>query len=305
MSPSSWRGLCLVAFAAAGCAFNSQPVDWRAQFDPAEYTPYDQPGTSVLAGQAFLRTRGGEVRYGAGSEVYLSPVTSYSKEWWNQVVVRNAKFSSGPDPRASKYMKVAVADGEGRFTFAGLPAGDYFVVSSVYWEVPGGYGLSSTGGRVGRQVHVGQGQQVTLVLNELDSTTAPPPGDSSSPRPGVAAAPAVESAPSSPPRASSHSPTGRSKSELLRFLNLRRALEDLMRVRLITDFQETRSGVLRLVLGEGYQSSQAREYNLERVRRAYAESTNFDTTVDLQLELWQGGQRVGVYTRDGLFLDGR
>lgn len=282
--------LRLALLGTVGCALNKGPVDRRAQFDPQEYAPYDQPGTSAVEGQAFLRTPGG-VRYGAGSEVYLSPVTSYSKEWWSQATVRDVKFSSGADSRASKYTKVAVADLEGRFSFAELPAGDYFLVSSVFWAVPDSDGLRLTGSRVGRQVHVGPGQRVTVALDELYSAPAESP----------ATAAAVESL---PPRSAKEAGNLRSNSELQRSLNLRRALADLTRIRLITDYRETASGVLTIVLGEGYRKTLALEYNLEKLRRAYAESTGFDSTVDLHLVLWQGGRPIGRFTREGLFLDG-
>ena len=286
MSRYTWRFLRLALLGTVGCAPNRGPVDRPAQFDPAEYAPYDQPGTSVVEGQAFLRIRFGEIRYGAGSEVYLSPVTSYSKEWWSQATARDVKFSSGPDARASKYTKVAVADLEGRFSFAELPAGDYFVVSSVFWEVPDTDGLRLTGSRVGRPVHVGPGQRVTVVLDELTST--PADGQATT---AVATPPAATTPTSSPvPGAGSAKPAGnlRSNNELRRSLNLRRALADLTRLRLITDYQEAASGVLQVVLGEGYQKSQALEYNLEKLRRAYAESTNFDAEVDPHLELVAG-----------------
>lgn len=314
MSRSTWRYLWLAVLGTVGCALNRGPVDRRAQFDPGEYAPYDRPGTSVVEGQAILRTRGGEVRYGVGSEVSLTPVTSYSKEWWSQAIVRDVEFSSGADSRAAKYTKVAVADGEGRFSFAELPAGDYFVVSSVSWEVPGKDGPISTGSRLGQQVHVGPGERVTVVLSELYPRPADVPAAASvattpaATTPTTAPVPVAQTVPSQqvesiPGGSAKEAGNLRSNTDLQRSLNLRRALADLTRIRLITDYRETASGVLQVVLGEGYQKSQALEYNLEKLRRAYAESTNFEAAVDPQLELWQGGRPIGRYTREGLFLD--
>ena len=190
----------------SGCALNTPaPAPRQAQFIEGEYAPYANRGSSSIAGQVFLRTRGGEVRYGAGSDVYVNPVTSYSTEWWSRAVVGGRQLQAA-DPRTGPYQHTARADGEGRFLITGLSAGEYYVVSSVYWEVPNRYGLERTGGNVGRRIRLGDGVRVDLVLDDIDPTVATgeqvgvPQGLVPSPAPPSKAAtkPEVSSPPSQP-----------------------------------------------------------------------------------------------------------
>jgi hypothetical protein len=136
-----------------------------ATFNFSEYSPYAREGTGVLTGQAFLRTRGGDVKYAAGREVTLNPVTAYSTEWYNRGVIAGKNLEEA-DARATPYNRVCTADGEGRFRFEKLPTGDYYVVSSVFWEIPGAWGLRRTGGNVYAQVHVTEGQTNELILTQ-------------------------------------------------------------------------------------------------------------------------------------------
>ena len=46
-------------------------------------------GTGTITGQAFLKTRGGEVRFGAGNMVLLIPSTPYTEEDYVRAVVNN------------------------------------------------------------------------------------------------------------------------------------------------------------------------------------------------------------------------
>jgi hypothetical protein len=164
-------GLVLVV---GGCAYTAPApsIYQRAQtFNEAEYAPYAGEGTASISGQAFLKTRGGDVKYGAGETVVLHPVTAYSKEWWTASIESGRKMSEA-DARASATMRTVTADGEGRFKFEKLPAGEYYIACSVSWQyVAGGrYAYSkTTGGMVGAQVKVGAGEHQDVILQLVRS----------------------------------------------------------------------------------------------------------------------------------------
>lgn len=136
-----------------GCALLAScgPKARVTTFDPAEYAPYREKGTGVVAGQAFVRTAGGRVVTAAGREVYLYPATKDAEEWYQRSVIGEEQLEAMQEPGAREAVtstrRKTLADADGRFTFEGLPAGDYYVTSLITWEVPVGYyggGVAST-----------------------------------------------------------------------------------------------------------------------------------------------------------------
>lgn len=143
---------------SAGCA--RQAIYQRtAEFREDEYAPFGKPGTARISGQAFLKTRGGDVKLGAGNQVFLNPKTSYSQEWFEQHVLAGKQLSD-PDERARKYQRIMTADAQGGFSFDGLPAGEYFVACPIFWST----GSSTTGGWAFSRTTVTDGQQAIVVV---------------------------------------------------------------------------------------------------------------------------------------------
>jgi len=101
-----------------------------ANFNEAEYAPYVDPGTGKVIGQAFLRTRKGDFKY--GSSVLLIPVTTYSTEWFQGVT--HHVYLEPADSRENKYFREVLTDEEGRFEFENLPEGSYYLISKIYWR---------------------------------------------------------------------------------------------------------------------------------------------------------------------------
>lgn len=157
--------LALAPLALAACTVpQPQAYQRQAQFIEAEYAFSAGTGTGRLTGQAFTKTRGGDVKFAAGNPVYLNPVTSYSAEWF-EVNVKQNRLMTQPDPRTEKYRRTTTADGSGNFEFDGLPAGDYYVASSIFWEVPGPNGLSHTGSIVGEKVTIKAGETTKVIVH--------------------------------------------------------------------------------------------------------------------------------------------
>ena len=124
----------------AGCATpSSQPNEppqarLSTPFNEIDYDACSASGTGVLRGQAFLKTRGGDVKYAAGNLVLLVPATTYTREALQYVEQPTIKVAI--DPRLRKYSRSIKADGEGEFEFINLPSCSFIVDTVVSWEVP-------------------------------------------------------------------------------------------------------------------------------------------------------------------------
>ncbi len=161
----------------AGCAPQVPPaVPRQAVFVESEYAPYSEEGNCTIAGQAFLKTRSGDVKYGAGNAVYCNPVTTYSREWFERAVKGGERLAA-PDAKATSFVRQTVGDGEGRFRFENLPPGDYYLACPIQWEVPnpaytgnpfdalfGTFPTKSTGGIAYSQAHVDSAGTVQVIL---------------------------------------------------------------------------------------------------------------------------------------------
>jgi len=132
-------GRILLAIACASLAGCVSAPKINSAFNANEAAFIHQQGRGVIRGQAFLRRNDGIVVYAAGSDVVLIPKTIYSTERIN-ALYRGAKinyFVPSPEspPGFEEATKRTKANGEGRFEFAGLADGDYYVVTKVMWLV--------------------------------------------------------------------------------------------------------------------------------------------------------------------------
>lgn len=157
-----------LALTLSGCVTYTPPSPvMRPPFPEAEYAALNKTGSAVVAGQAFLKTRGGDVKTGAGNAVYIMPVTSYSTFAYDQ---RSADAPlSQPDPRMNAFTRETAADASGRFSFKNVPNGNYYIKTSVTWEVPTGgkYSYMSTqGGDLWKTVRVENDESVDVIITE-------------------------------------------------------------------------------------------------------------------------------------------
>lgn len=146
-----------------GCA--SRTVQISRSFQESEFIPYQKQGDGSINGQVFLKTRGGEIKYGAGNTVTLIPDTPYTREIWNYM--SRDELLVGIDGRWLNYVKETTADANGNFEFKNLPAGSYFLKCPVFWEVPNSsYGLTTTGSVVKKSIKLSNGEAIKIVLTE-------------------------------------------------------------------------------------------------------------------------------------------
>lgn len=131
--------------------------------DSAEYAPFLAGGTGTISGQAFMKTRGGDVKLGAGNIAYLDPVTTYSRDWW---IHRGQKESGidvrSPDALFNAAQRQVIIDAQGKFRFDKVAPGHYYVRSTVKWYVGGSYGTQ--GGLVSAEVEVKAGETTEVIL---------------------------------------------------------------------------------------------------------------------------------------------
>ncbi len=135
----------------------------RRHFISLEYDPFRADGAGSISGQAFLRTRGGDVKFGAGCLVHLMPVTTYSEEWFEREILGGEALEPA-DPRADHFHWTTRADGFGGFLFQALPAGDYYLACRIVWDVRDGRGgFVPAGGWAYARTKVGDGETRAVV----------------------------------------------------------------------------------------------------------------------------------------------
>lgn len=160
-SPPRVIALFVAALVAVACVDTGQNV---RPFNLADYEPYraGSQATGSVSGQAFMKTRGGEVRYAAGNAVILEPATGHSEDVVISLVRRHPVPPERPEIR--EFQKTTIADADGRFRFSDLQAGDYLVRTLVVWEYSDRWGSHSTGGWIFNRVTVRPGQDSPVVV---------------------------------------------------------------------------------------------------------------------------------------------
>jgi hypothetical protein len=135
--------------------FDADKVQWAAA-----------RGTATIEGQAFLKTRGGDVKLGAGNWVYLIPECDEISRWFATLAPRQQISLTTMNPGLALLSHMSKADADGRFKFVDLPAGNYFVLSRVDWEAPGYYGMTQQGGFVMSNAATESGKTVSVLLTQ-------------------------------------------------------------------------------------------------------------------------------------------
>tara|TARA_R110001583_G_C5653711_1_gene408975 strand:+ start:2027 stop:2563 length:537 start_codon:yes stop_codon:yes gene_type:complete len=138
----------LTATALVGCASTTTPkyAQTYSPFNLDDVAWIKEKGEATITGQAFLRTRGGDVKTCAGSTVYLIPSSNYAVERIRLLygeedngVSWDHKTAAGEvlpvaDPLYFEYTLQTYCDADGNFKFENLPDGIYYLGTSVRWE---------------------------------------------------------------------------------------------------------------------------------------------------------------------------
>lgn len=155
-------GLC-------GCVapnFQRPPTHMLQVWNPTELDPYRKSGTGVVAGQAFLKTQGGDVKVAAGEEVSLVPATPFMREALRhfQQNIEPVEYTAAVRSEMNNVIKRTTADAQGNFEFHGVAPGSYLLQVSITWKVPSAYGIQTTGGLVVKEVEIRDGENSRVML---------------------------------------------------------------------------------------------------------------------------------------------
>lgn len=152
-----------IALAVTACVAPPQTQKMNVAFDAGQFISFMGQGTSTVTGQAFLKTRGGDVKVGAGNQVELVPITPYIQERLDRATIKNEKLEPR-DPGVLKFVRTTVADAGGNFEFKNVPAGKYAIYCEITWMVPGPYGGTTTGGIAYSVVTLKDGESTKAIV---------------------------------------------------------------------------------------------------------------------------------------------
>jgi len=135
---------------------SSSEVIQRMPFPVQEYRYVKKRGSSTVSGTAYLENSDTfEKIRGKKIKLWLNPVTSYSRQWYEESYLRGHKLSK-TDKRLYNYLKFTYSNSSGEFSFFGVPAGEYYLTGSISCEDECGFS-SMKSIRLVREISVGHG----------------------------------------------------------------------------------------------------------------------------------------------------
>jgi len=109
----------------------SNEVLERIPFPVEEYQHLKKRGRSTVSGTIYLENSDtGEKIRGKKIKLWLNPVTSYSRQWYEESFLGGYKLSK-TDKRLYNYLKFTYSDNSGKFDFFGVPTGAYYLTGSI------------------------------------------------------------------------------------------------------------------------------------------------------------------------------
>lgn len=113
----------------------------RIAFPVSEYNTLQRTGKGTIRGNIYLQDSYGTKIYGSKTRLYLNPVTSYSKQWYEESYLGGHKMGQA-DSRLFNYLKFTSSNEQGTFAFFGVPSGRYYLIGTVDCASQCGYGTN-------------------------------------------------------------------------------------------------------------------------------------------------------------------
>lgn len=164
----------LLAVILTGCAINQpiQIVQINATFDSDQAKVLMADGNNTIKGSAFMRQRGGGIVTCAGSDVRLIPATDYAKERMRIIYATTGDFGVRRGTAQArletsvddylKYQKLTRCDAQGNFTFENVANGEFFVITTVRWEVS----HAAQGGSMMHRVRPSSNSTISVIMSD-------------------------------------------------------------------------------------------------------------------------------------------
>ncbi len=139
----------------AGCVPVRKDVKMTKSFNHSDHRGYSQSGNNTIAGQAFLRQRGGGTVTCAGFEVFLMPNTPFFQEIIN--IIRQGNKPAIYGSPFTGYGHKTICDAQGNFEFNNIPSLPWVVMTEVKWMVK-----SQQGGILLKHVNLTKNEKIIL-----------------------------------------------------------------------------------------------------------------------------------------------
>jgi hypothetical protein len=138
-------------------SFNSDEVSW-----------FNNAGKGTIKGIAKFKSKTGEVHYGKEFRIELMPFSLYTQERLNHlypnkksgyIFIQDGVPKFTPDPEGYHATKKTMCNAKGEFEFTGLPAGEYYVIAFMIWDVPSNNGNAiKDGGGIMQRITLDNGK---------------------------------------------------------------------------------------------------------------------------------------------------
>jgi len=139
--------------ANVGSELNGQIME-RIPFPEDEYRVLKKIGRNTVSGVVYLQNSINDKKITKDKiKLFLNPVTSYSRQWYQQSYLGGYKLTP-VDKRVNSYLRAEYSNADGLFRFFGVPKGNYYLIGQISCGVECGYS-STKSIRLVKEISVG------------------------------------------------------------------------------------------------------------------------------------------------------